>query len=232
MSAAVSERLRRGPPLASIESLLSFEAKSTPRSEFGVLTSDLLVPNNFRFTDWGGMEAIPSIEDFQNLGGEKQTEEIFKLLALLSPFASEIANLKSSIDSAISRIKELDNRTKYSFPSKCHLTGADNDDDDSDKNSEDDENGGACDIEDGDDCHNDTAFCLAEPDSPHSGTPLLVETMAPDPFIIQKSRQLNRRVILNVGGIRHEVMWKMLEQESFSSSTQTSEYFFILINLK
>ena len=26
---------RRGPPLASIESLLSFEAKSTPRSEFG-----------------------------------------------------------------------------------------------------------------------------------------------------------------------------------------------------
>ena len=29
---------RRGPPLASIESLLSFEAKSTPRSEFGNIT--------------------------------------------------------------------------------------------------------------------------------------------------------------------------------------------------
>ncbi len=208
MSAAVGDRLRRGPPLASIESLLSFEAKSTPRSEFGVLTgSDLLVPNNFRFTDWGGMDAIPSIEDFQSLGGEKQTEEIFKLLALLSPFASEIANLKTSIDTALARIKELDNRTKYSFPSKCHLTG-NNDSDCSgdDENEEDEGERDHCDD------NNDNAFCLAEPDSPHSGTPLLVETIAPDPFIIQKSRQLNRRVILNVGGIRHEVMWKMLEQ--------------------
>ena len=56
------------------------------------------------------------------------------------------------------------------------------------------------------------SFCLREPESPHSATPLLPETHAPDPFIIQKSRQLNRRVTLNVGGVRHEVMWKMLEQ--------------------
>ena len=34
---------------------------------------------------------------------------------------------------------------------------------------------------------------------------------APDPFIISKSRELNQRVTLNVGGVRHEVMWKMLE---------------------
>ena len=33
----------------------------------------------------------------------------------------------------------------------------------------------------------------------------------PDPFIIAKSRQLNKRVTLNVGGVRHEVMWKVLE---------------------
>ena len=53
------------------------------------------------------------------------------------------------------------------------------------------------------------------PDSPHSNTPLLqnVETHAPDPFIIAKSRQLNKRVTLNVGGTRHEVMWKMLESK-------------------
>ena len=49
-------------------------------------------------------------------------------------------------------------------------------------------------------------------DSPHTGTPLLPEIHAPDPFIIQKSRQLNKRVTLNVGGIRHEVMWSMLAQ--------------------
>ena len=34
----------------------------------------------------------------------------------------------------------------------------------------------------------------------------------PDPFIISKSRQLNKRVTLNVGGVRHEVLWRMLEQ--------------------
>ena len=39
--------------------------------------------------------------------------------------------------------------------------------------------------------------------SPYSVTPLLPEIRAPDPFIIQKSRQLNKRVTLNVGGARH-----------------------------
>lgn len=51
-----------------------------------------------------------------------------------------------------------------------------------------------------------------ESHTPHSATSLLPEINAPDPFIIQKSRQLNKRVTLNVGGIRHEVMWSMLEQ--------------------
>lgn len=38
----------------------------------------------------------------------------------------------------------------------------------------------------------------------------------PDPFIISKSRQLNKRVTLNVGGVRHEVLWRMLEQVPLS----------------
>jgi len=53
-----------------------------------------------------------------------------------------------------------------------------------------------------------------DPDSPHSYTPLLIpmsETQVPDTYIIAKSRHLNKRVSLNVGGVRHEVMWKMLE---------------------
>ena len=193
MSAAVGERLRRGPPLASIESLLSFEAKSTPRSEFGVMTSDALATaNSFRFNDWGGMETILSVEDFQSLAGDRQAEEIFKLLALLSPFATEISNLKGSIESALNRISELDGRSRYS--GNYNL-----------------KNGGPK-TEFLQDTNELDTFCMREPDSPHSGTPLLPETHAPDPFIIQKSRQLNRRVTLNVGGVRHEVMWKMLEQ--------------------
>ena len=37
------------------------------------------------------------------------------------------------------------------------------------------------------------------------------ELHPPDVYVIAKSRQLNKRVTLNVGGVRHEVMWKMLE---------------------
>ena len=34
---------------------------------------------------------------------------------------------------------------------------------------------------------------------------LIMTDHVPDPFIIAKSRQLNKRVTLNVGGVRHEV---------------------------
>ena len=42
--------------------------------------------------------------------------------------------------------------------------------------------------------------------------PAVEEQPDPEPFIISKSRQLNKRVTLNVGGVRHEVLWRMLEQ--------------------
>ncbi|XP_023325831.1 potassium voltage-gated channel protein Shab [Eurytemora carolleeae] len=195
MAAAVGERLRRGPPLASIESLLSFEAKSTPRSEFGAMTVDILgAGGGFRFPDWIGTDSVISDEDFQSLSGDKQAEEIFKLLALLSPFATEISSMKNSIETALGRVSEIDARNRYSGSFMFKNNSTKNDYYGLPDNNEMD------------------SFCLREPDSPHSGSPLLPETHAPDPFIIQKSRQLNRRVTLNVGGVRHEVMWNMLEQ--------------------
>ena len=58
-------------------------------------------------------------------------------------------------------------------------------------------------------------------ESPYSVTPLLPEIRAPDPFIIQKSRQLNKRVTLNVGGVRHDVLWKMLEQVEWATGSDS-----------
>ena len=58
-------------------------------------------------------------------------------------------------------------------------------------------------------------------ESPYSVTPLLPEIRAPDPFIIQKSRQLNKRVTLNVGGVRHDVLWKMLEQVEWATGSNS-----------
>ena len=77
---------RRGaPPLASIESLLSFEAKSTPRSEYGLSG---LPPG----VELAGSDSVLPVESFQVLSGDQQTEEIFKLLSLLSPFAGEVSS--------------------------------------------------------------------------------------------------------------------------------------------
>ena len=37
-------------------------------------------------------------------------------------------------------------------------------------------------------------------------------TSSPGPELISKSRQCHKRVALNVGGVRHEVTWRLLDQ--------------------
>jgi len=168
--------------LASIESLLSYEANSLPYSEF-----DLIPSNRERMPDFGLMETTLSMDDFQTLPSEQQSEQIFKLLALLSPLAGEVCDLKGSIGALVGQIGENDGRNNQSGTF----------------------------IRGGEIATDSEGFLLGNcqgPESPYSGTPLLPELRAPDPFIIQKSRQLNKRVTLNVGGVRHDVLWKMLEQ--------------------
>jgi len=133
--------------LASIESLLSSEGG--PYCELGLPG----LPE---------MHTL-SMDDFQTLPSELQAQEVFKLLAILSPLACEVSDVKENISHLVRQIQEAE---------VGHVGR----------------------------------------ESPHCGSPSLPEITAPDPFIIQKSRELNRKVLLNVGGVRHEVQWKMLEQ--------------------
>ena len=45
-----------------------------------------------------------SLDDFQALPSDRQSEEIFKLLSMLSPFASEVTSLRSSMENALNRL--------------------------------------------------------------------------------------------------------------------------------
>ena len=38
-----------------------------------------------------------------------------------------------------------------------------------------------------------------------------LHSLSPEPFLILKTRRVNKRVTLTVGGVRHEVMWRILQ---------------------
>lgn len=181
---------KRDPPLASLESLLSIEAKSTPRSEYAV--EDLLT-YSCAANQQENM-ALNSFDSFQQLPKEQQSAEVFKLLSMLVPFASEVSAIRSGVESVAERICQIEIKTANGEALARELSG--------------------------DNLSGDWGKMVPS-DSMHDYSGLLPnasmllcsmqEVNIPDPFIIAKSRQLNKRVTLNVGGVRHEVMWKVLE---------------------
>jgi len=130
-----------------------------------------------------------TLDQFKRLDADAKHAEIHRLLPLLSPLTRDVSGLQEEVESAACRVEEQEqNRRNERMGEVVRKEVCSQATPPQFSNTADDV----------------SSFC--------SMPCIPTEQAVPDPFIISKSRQLNKRVMLNVGGIRHEVMWRMLEQ--------------------
>jgi len=136
--------------------------------------------------------ALPSMmtyDEFQSLTPAQQSRELFELLWQLAPVVGEVSSLRTGLDGCLRRLAEVETAA-LGRPAAAKVFR--------------------------DDCTTSLGLVNDLPDDQSATTARLRDLMSdsvhpPDTYIIAKSRQMNRRVTLNVGGTRHEVMWRMLE---------------------
>ena len=136
---------------------------------------------------------IPSIF---RLEPEKKNSEIMELLPLLGPFAKDFVGIKKKLNKAFHKLEDVDNIKDRSGPRTSNKNNNNN-------------------FVENLNTRNDQIISFHQDDTSsysYLSPPAAEEQAVADPFIISKSRQLNKRVTLNVGGMRHEVLWRMLEQ--------------------
>ena len=165
------------------------------------------------------MESAITREQFDKLPLEKKTDELFSLVQALLPQTHQINAIQRAIDRFQDQINSLDSRLTthinatnkrfveielreyvstqesdraQSLPRSGVVAKKQNKNDILHESTEDSYLYGSL---------------SSTGNEEHSGYGPL---KPPDPFIIQRSREINPRVTLNVGGERHDVMWRSL----------------------
>ena len=90
--------------MASIESLLSYSTQPAYTELDLLVGSSRLEQDSLSMQDYGLVtETTLTMDDFQSLPSDQQSDQIFKLLAILSPLANEVCDIKCSIGEMLSK---------------------------------------------------------------------------------------------------------------------------------
>ena len=197
------------------------KSNSTSLTQASNLSFDSVssIDNILSYTLASNMESTISQEKFQQLSLEKKTDELFSLVQSLLPQNQQINAIQKAIDSFQDQINSIDKQltTHINVTNKkfielelrdyaAHelIDGAQNlPKSGTNKN----HNKIAALNESTEDSYLYGSLSSAGNEDPSSHSQL----KPPDPFIIQRSREINPRVTLNVGGERHDVMWRSLK---------------------
>ena len=165
------------------------------------------------------MESTISQDKFQQLSLEKKTDELFSLVQSLLPQSQQINAIQRAIDSFQDQINSIDkqltthiNATNKKFVEfELRDIGVQDTHDGIQNLPKFGTNKKQHKIETLNESTEDSYLYGSLSSAGNEEASGYGQLKPPDPFIIQRSREINPRVTLNVGGERHDVMWRSLK---------------------
>eukprot|EP00090_Calanus_glacialis_P011015 TRINITY_DN19509_c0_g1_i1.p1 TRINITY_DN19509_c0_g1~~TRINITY_DN19509_c0_g1_i1.p1 ORF type:complete len:662 (-),score=160.28 TRINITY_DN19509_c0_g1_i1:257-2242(-) len=194
----------RGAPLASFESFLSLET----RLEEGNTMRQQWNDNDVNQREEGDIDEPWMNAEFNQLTRRQQNCEIYRVVA------SAVLSMSSEVKASRSRLEELLAK-KEQADAERDLGEADNvhhQEMQIQRTQHQNHNNTHHYQDNGKGQGEETEDTQGWPFSPRSNSPTEFHEPDPDMATIARHKILNPKVVINIGGVKHEVMWKMLEK--------------------